>query len=171
MVSIFLYGFSDDSAGKESTCNAGDTGDVVSISGSGRYPGGGNGNPIQYSCLENSMDRGAWQAAVHEVTKSWMCLSNWAHTKKNLYITDITGPHPDSLYHTSPSIPWPLWCWLLPAHISSSPEVCPIQERVCFHFPSCLLVNVLIIWKYKSSGSLVLNEKTLVLYLRIQSSL
>ena len=58
MVSVFLYGFSDDSAGKESTCNAGDTGDVVSISGSGRYPAGGNGNPIQYSCLENSMDRG-----------------------------------------------------------------------------------------------------------------
>ena len=58
MVSIFLYGFPDGSEGKQSTCNAGDTGDMGSISGSGRYPGGGNGNPLQYSCLENSMDRG-----------------------------------------------------------------------------------------------------------------
>ena len=42
-----------------------------SIPGSGRYPGKGNGNPLQYSCLENSMDRGAWWATVHEVTQSW----------------------------------------------------------------------------------------------------
>ena len=45
-------------------------GDVGSIPGSGRCPGGGNGNPLQYSCLEITVDRGAWQAAVHEVTKS-----------------------------------------------------------------------------------------------------
>ena len=50
--------------------NAGDTEDVGSIPGSGRSPGGGNGNPLQYSCLENFMDRGAWQATVHWVTKS-----------------------------------------------------------------------------------------------------
>ena len=50
-------------SGKETACNAGDPG---SISGSGRSPGG---NPLQYSCLENFMDRGAWQAAVHRVTK------------------------------------------------------------------------------------------------------
>ena len=48
-------------SGKEHTCSAGDTGDVDSISESGRSPGGGNGNPLQYSCLENSMDRGAWR--------------------------------------------------------------------------------------------------------------
>ena len=47
---------------KESTCNAGDLG---LIPGLGRYPGEGNGNPLQYSCLENSMDRGAWWATVH----------------------------------------------------------------------------------------------------------
>ena len=46
-------------------------GDSGSISGLGRSPGGGDGNPLQYSCLENPMDRGAWRAAVHGVTKSW----------------------------------------------------------------------------------------------------
>ena len=45
-------------------------GDVGSIPGSGKSPGGGNGNPLQYSCLENPMDRGARRATVHEVTKS-----------------------------------------------------------------------------------------------------
>ena len=46
-------------------------GDVGSIPGSGRSFGGGNGNPLQYSCLESPMDRGAWQATVHVVAKSW----------------------------------------------------------------------------------------------------
>ena len=50
-----------------------------SILGSGRSPGGGNGKPLQYSCLENPMDRGAWQATAYGVTKSWTWLSNWAH--------------------------------------------------------------------------------------------
>ena len=54
---------------KNLTANAGEARDVGSISGWGRYPGVGNGNPIQYSCLENSMDRGAQWATVHEVTK------------------------------------------------------------------------------------------------------
>ena len=52
--------------GKESACNAGDPGLTP---GSGRSPGEGNGNPLQYSCLENSMDRGAWQATVHETAE------------------------------------------------------------------------------------------------------
>ena len=50
--------------------NAGDAGDMGLISGLGGSPGGGNGNPFQYSCLKNSTDRGAWQATVHGVTKS-----------------------------------------------------------------------------------------------------
>ena len=58
---------------KESACNAGDP-DM--IPGSGRSPGEGNGNPLQYSCLENSMDREAWQAIVHGVTKSQTQLSD-----------------------------------------------------------------------------------------------
>ena len=55
------------SDGKESACNAGDLG---SIPGSGRSPGEGNGHPLQYSCLENPMDRGAWRATVHGVAES-----------------------------------------------------------------------------------------------------
>ena len=55
------------SDGKEFTCSAGDLG---SIPGLGRFPGGGNGNPLQYSCLENPMDGEARQAAIHGVTKS-----------------------------------------------------------------------------------------------------
>ena len=50
--------------------NAGDTRDLGSTPGSGRYPGVGKGNPLQYSCLENSMDRGVWRATVHGVSKS-----------------------------------------------------------------------------------------------------
>ena len=52
------------------SANAGDTRDVGSIPGMGRSPRVGNGNPLQYSCQENSMDRGAWQATVHGITKS-----------------------------------------------------------------------------------------------------
>ena len=57
-------------SGKEPTCHAGDTGDVGTIPGLGRSPGGGHGSPLQDSCLGNPMDRGAWQAAVHGATKS-----------------------------------------------------------------------------------------------------
>ena len=68
--------FSDGSSGKESTCNAGDPGLNPSL---GRSPKGGNGNPFQYSSLENTMDRGAWRAIVHRVAKRWTWLST-AHT-------------------------------------------------------------------------------------------
>ena len=56
-------GFPDSSVGKESTCNARDPG---LIPGSGRFPEEGNGSPLQYSCLENPMDRGAWLVTVHQ---------------------------------------------------------------------------------------------------------
>ena len=55
---------------KNLPANAGDVRDLVLIPGSGRFPGGGHGNPLQYSCLENPMNREAWQATVHGVTKS-----------------------------------------------------------------------------------------------------
>ena len=57
--------------------NAEDTG---SIPGLGRFPGGGNGNSLQYSCRESPMDRGTWQATVHGVTKSWTPPSDWAQS-------------------------------------------------------------------------------------------
>ena len=56
-------------SGKESAYNAGDTGDEGTIPGLGRSRRGGNGNLLQFSCLENSTDRGAWQATVHGITK------------------------------------------------------------------------------------------------------
>ena len=63
---VLLTGFSGGSVIKILPANAGDMGLIL---GSGRSIGGGNGNPLQYSCLENSMDRGAWQDTVHGVTK------------------------------------------------------------------------------------------------------
>ena len=62
-----LWGFPGGSGVKASACNAGD---LDSIPGSGRSPGEGNGNPLQYSCLENPMDGGAWWTTVHGVAKS-----------------------------------------------------------------------------------------------------
>ena len=56
---------------KNTPAKAGDARDMGSIPGSGRSAGGGNGNPLQYFCLENPMDRGAWWATVHGVAKSW----------------------------------------------------------------------------------------------------
>ena len=64
-----IRGFAGGSDGEESTCNAGDP---CLTPGLGRSPGEGNGNPLQYSGLENPMDRGVWRATVHGVTKSWM---------------------------------------------------------------------------------------------------
>ena len=56
--------------GSDSNESAGNAGDLGSIPGLGRTPGGGHGNPLQYSCLENSMDRGAWRATEHRVTRN-----------------------------------------------------------------------------------------------------
>ena len=74
---------------KNLPANAGDTRDTGSIPGSGRSPGGGNGSPFQYSCLENSMDRGTWWAMVHQVAKS-----HWATNTPHTYFL---------------SYPFPLW--------------------------------------------------------------
>ena len=71
-----VKGFPGSSAGKESVCNAGD---LDSIPWLGRSSGGGQGNPLQYSYLENTHDRGAWQATVHGVAKSRTRLSTAQH--------------------------------------------------------------------------------------------
>ena len=65
-IHVYYLGFPHSSVSKVFACNDGDPG---SIPGLGRSPGEGNGNPLQYSCLENPKDRGAWQATVHGVTR------------------------------------------------------------------------------------------------------
>ena len=74
-----MQGFPGGSDGKGSACSVGDLGSILGL---GRSPGEGNGNPLQYSCFENYMDGGAWQATVHGVTKSRTQLSNFAHAKQ-----------------------------------------------------------------------------------------
>ena len=112
---VFL-GFPCGWAGKEAACNAGDLG---SIPGLARSPGEGNSNPLQYSCLENSLDRGAWQATVHGVTKSrtwlnnfhfsnYVCQQSFKIHEKNLIklkeITDQTTIMLDALAPNSQSL-------------------------------------------------------------------
>ena len=63
-------GFPGDTVVKNPPADTGDVVDINSILGSGRFPGGENGNPLQYSCLENPMDTGVWQTMAHTVTKS-----------------------------------------------------------------------------------------------------
>ena len=72
-----LWGFPGGRVVKNLPANAGDARDLGSVSGSGRSPGVGNGNPLQYSCLENSMDREAWRATVHGVAKSQTRLNDY----------------------------------------------------------------------------------------------
>ena len=91
-------GFPGGSYSKESACNAGDQG---SSPGSGRLPGEGNGNSLQNSCLDNPMERGAWWATVHGVSKSWTWLSPWSHRESDIaewlmkrwlnYLTRLNG--------------------------------------------------------------------------------
>ena len=75
-------GFPGGFSSKESACRVGDAGDEGLIPGSERSPVGDNGNPLQYSCLENPIDRGNWQSAVHGVPKSQTRLSDSTHTSR-----------------------------------------------------------------------------------------
>ena len=89
---IYLYvcvGFPGGLVGKKSACNTGDTGDVGSIPGSGRSSGGGHSNPLQYSCLENPMDRGPWKVTVHRVTGIWTC-QKWLSSSNSIYVCMYT---------------------------------------------------------------------------------
>ena len=83
---MFPSGFPGGSDGEESACNAGVLG---LIPGLGRFPGGGNGYPLQHSCLESPMDRGAWCSAVHGVTKSWTRVSDFHYV---CFSISIDGP-------------------------------------------------------------------------------
>ena len=90
--------FPGGSDSKASACSAGDPG---SIPGLGRSPGEGNGNPLQYSCLENSMDWGAWWATVHGVAKSWTRLSNFTSISDRGKNTVTSGGRPFFRIHRS----------------------------------------------------------------------
>ena len=79
----------DGSAGKETACNAGDTRDTGLIPGSGGSPGKGNGNPLQYSFLENPMDKGAWQAIIQGVAKSRTQLSETKCTRTHTHTQNM----------------------------------------------------------------------------------
>ena len=85
---------------KESTCNAGNAGHMGSIPGLGRSPGGGHGIPLQCSCLENPMDRGAWQGTVNGVSKSQIRLSDLHYICKAhlLYPFVCRWPHFDCFF-------------------------------------------------------------------------
>ena len=117
---------------KNLPANAGDARDVGSIPELRRSPGVGNGNPLQYSCLENAMDSGAWQARVHGVTKSWTQLSDGAHTAhmcEHTQLPYVAGPQ-EPLYRKAKK----------GTHADcyhSDGEVC--VEYSCFPFPSPLL--------------------------------
>ena len=94
---------------KNLPANARDKRDIVLIPGSGRSPEGGHGNPLQYSCLENPMDRGARWATVHGVTKSWTRLSDLAGTHTCLLqLAAVTSPQPLA----SCDSPLTSFCWV-----------------------------------------------------------
>ena len=83
----FAYVFQGAKSGKESASNAGDIREVRLIPGLGGSPGEGHGNPLQYSCLGNPLDRGAWWATVHRVTKSQTRLKRIStHTKLHIVV-------------------------------------------------------------------------------------
>ena len=126
--------------------NEGDIRDTGSIPGLGRSPGGGNGNPLQYSCLGNSMDRGAWRAMVHKVAKSqiqlkWLSTAHITEIQFSSFqfscsvMSDSFGPR--GLQHARPPCPSPTprvypnsypssqWC-----HPTISSSVIPFSSRL-----------------------------------------
>ena len=109
------------SEGKESACNVGDLG---SIPGSGRSPGEGNGNPLQYLCLENPMDGGAWQATVHDVTKC----QTWPRNFTFFHFATRHAHSESLLDHPMAPPPAITDIWESPAKISSSKLGAPSRQ-------------------------------------------
>ena len=125
------------SAGKESAYNAGNP---CSIPGLGRFPEEEHGYPLQDSCLENPHGRGAWQAAVHGVTKSWTWLGNLAHThglKKGVWlprwqtVTLVLCPFSYSRT-TFARIPFPAWFQIGVSHKRNCPETGKVEVKLHF---------------------------------------
>ena len=124
---------------KNPPANAGDARNVGSIPGSGRSPGVGNGNPHQYSCLENSMDRGAWQTIIHRVAKSWTRLSSWAYNRK------VVGPG----LNKKPKVQTEMWLGLLTAIMHLFTHLC---KKYLFWVP-------IISWALLQHWETVINKK------------
>ena len=104
-VSTSQEGFPGGSEVKMSACNSGGLG---SIPGLGRSPGEGNGNPLQYSCLENPMDREAWWATVHEVAKSWTRLNDFTYLLTYLPVKNMIRLEPQK-FHCEKSLGGKTW--------------------------------------------------------------
>ena len=123
-------GFPGGASGIESTCKAGDTRDMGSIPGSGRFPGEENGNPLQYSCLGNSTDRGAWWAMICGVAESDM--TEHTHIPSRGLYYDPLG----IFVGVSLLRPWPLSeCQCQPDPFSPNPEASShsqAQSSVCW---------------------------------------
>ena len=130
-------GFPYDSDGKESACNAGEQN---SFPGSGRSPRGGNGNPLQYSYLENPINRGAWWATDHGIAKSWTGLSNSrTHTHTHVHMHTHAHTHMCTHTHTcthtqrrvyiNPSLP--TYCPLLICFLHLCLYICFVKKFVC----------------------------------------
>ena len=101
--SLYLcLGFPGGSVAKNLPANAGGPGDVGLIPGSGRFPGEENGNPLQYSCLENPTDGGTWWATGYGVAKSWTRLSDWARTQDKTRPFFVPSSSSPSSYHLPP---------------------------------------------------------------------
>ena len=97
--SVYILGLPGGSDGKESPCNVGDS---DSISASGSSPGEGNGYPLQYSCLANSINRGTWQATVHGVAKTGTT-ERLTHTHTHAHTVYILIPNSQSIsFYPSP---------------------------------------------------------------------
>ena len=131
---------------KNRPANAGVTEDASLISGLGRSPGGGNGNPLQFSCLENPMDRGARWAIVHGVTKSWTRLNDCTHTHTHTQTpkqcsVDISqvGEHIRVLRQWPPPVPWG-WKLLPWGHFCTSFTfaLCTLSSGYLF---VCFMIN------------------------------
>ena len=135
-----FLGFRGGSDGKASACNAGNSG---SIPGLGRSPGEGNGNPLQYSCLENSTDWGAWSATVHGVTKSWTWLGDFTFTftlRREEYIQVYSYRRISRQALDMFSQPWCLWKFNLRFLLKIS-RIANLKEPVWSIVGCCCLVT------------------------------
>ena len=130
---------------KNPPANPGDTREEGSIPGSGRPPGERHGNPLQYSCLENSMDRGAWQSTVQGVAKSWTRLSHGVHT----HIYDWGGGGRGHLVEKRPYFPQTQRtslkmdsAWFLLSDLEKKKKTCCVwRHSVTFPFKAFCVVS------------------------------